>query len=563
MNNFTAWLKLWGLRKGWFVIIPITIIAICIWNYLAIPPVEFLGKQNPQSLYLLSAIAQSLAAVLALVFTISLVIAQLASRYSHRLLVSFFDKWTILYILMFVLSVLLPLWLLTKPNTQYIKVSLILAEICLFFLVPYFLSFKEKLNPESLISDLRNKALKKLNKNPTGEPEECITIDNFVKSAIELKDYDTFDLGIRSLKAITMAIIKNTEKEGEALPQSYMTFSSITERIKNNCIESIDSPRIPPRLINDLYQIGEICIENKLGDFAGKVCGDLGWVGMRAVQKGYTELILSNEQQNNVINKLMFIGEEAASNDMQTPAFISAQWIEKIASIASQKKMDEIVSFSSSKVRQIGDKFVERKSNSAATMVIQLSKIGYVAIDNELERPSGWIAADISNLGMEAAESSLVQVSNEAANALNAMGQRAAEKGQEIALEGITRGLLDLGINAIEHGLNESAKHAVEGLCTTAHYVFKYSKLASISERAIRFSIELGIKSTIYKNSEMQEDIIKKLIIVEQQLGNFFVESMCGGIQNSIKDKTGERYTAVRGFVELYRLKHKESLTKA
>ena len=94
-----SWLKLWGWERGWFILILLLPPIIAIWKLpdTAIPSVD----GNQQTLYLLSAIAQSLAAVLALVFTISLVVAQLSSKYSHRLLASFFDKLTIFYILLY------------------------------------------------------------------------------------------------------------------------------------------------------------------------------------------------------------------------------------------------------------------------------------------------------------------------------------------------------------------------------------------------------------------------------------------------------------------------------
>lgn len=172
-----------------------------------------ISEKNQQTLYLLSAIAQSLAAVLALVFTISLVVAQLSSKYSHRLLASFFDKSTIFYILLFIISVLLPFWILSQPeiNDVPVKFSLILSVICLLFLIPYFLRFKEKLDPERIIEDLKKKSLKQFKVNPMKEPEEIVNIDNFIMSAFIFKDYDTFNRGIESLKSLAILTLESSD----------------------------------------------------------------------------------------------------------------------------------------------------------------------------------------------------------------------------------------------------------------------------------------------------------------------------------------------------------------
>jgi uncharacterized membrane protein len=85
LRKALSWLKRWGWERGWFVIFIAFPLAWLIWR-LPDEARPLVSEKNQQTLYLLSAIAQSLAAVLALVFTISLVVAQLSSKYSHRLL---------------------------------------------------------------------------------------------------------------------------------------------------------------------------------------------------------------------------------------------------------------------------------------------------------------------------------------------------------------------------------------------------------------------------------------------------------------------------------------------
>ena len=127
----------WLFVKGWIVILPIIIlfIAIWIWPNLNVPPLATIDPQgnihnNTQTLYLLSSIAQSLAAILALVFTLSLIVSQLNSRYSPRTYRNFFNVFTIIYIVVFVISVFFPLWVIQNFNWVEVKVSLSLSAIC-------------------------------------------------------------------------------------------------------------------------------------------------------------------------------------------------------------------------------------------------------------------------------------------------------------------------------------------------------------------------------------------------------------------------------------------------
>jgi len=59
--------------------------------------------------YFLSAASQALAALFALIFTITLVISQIISAHSNRLLGYIFDKKTMIYMGLFSIAVILPL----------------------------------------------------------------------------------------------------------------------------------------------------------------------------------------------------------------------------------------------------------------------------------------------------------------------------------------------------------------------------------------------------------------------------------------------------------------------
>ena len=108
--------------------------------------------------YLLSAISQGLAALFALVITITFVSAQVLVKYGSHQLDRIFTPLVRGYLIFFIISIIYPLALLLT-NCQNIvivaqiltKLSLILTAICLSLMIPYILHFKELLKPENII----------------------------------------------------------------------------------------------------------------------------------------------------------------------------------------------------------------------------------------------------------------------------------------------------------------------------------------------------------------------------------------------------------------------------
>lgn len=165
--------------------------------------------------YLLSAMSQALAALFALVFTIVLVISQIASVHSHRLVDSVFGRETKTYMAFFALAVIVPFIAL---KTQYYRkifvwMSGTLAIFCIVYLIPFMLSVKENLKIESLLITMSERSISKIRSNLKGNYEEyqlskteqdewweeIRIIDNIALSAWNRRDYDTFQIAINRL----------------------------------------------------------------------------------------------------------------------------------------------------------------------------------------------------------------------------------------------------------------------------------------------------------------------------------------------------------------------------
>ncbi len=151
--------------------------------------------------YLLSAVSQVLGTAFALVFTITIISAELSSKYSQRMLGRVFTRWTIFYMFIFIVSIVFPLVALVNISDVAVKVSLILCALCLLFLIPYSLTIKERTSPKKLLEELYEKSVENLSKYDE-LPNELEIIDNVIMSSYSFKDYETFEIGIEKLGLI-------------------------------------------------------------------------------------------------------------------------------------------------------------------------------------------------------------------------------------------------------------------------------------------------------------------------------------------------------------------------
>lgn len=416
----------WLWRNGWLVTTPLLLAAIVLiwrWPGLHVPLVD---EAHPHTLYLLSAIAQSLAAVLALVFTITLVIAQLSSRYSHRMLASFFDMPTILYILLFIVAVLLPFWLLAEPSALGVKLSLTLAVASLLLLVPYFLRFREKLNPEHILLALYLKALKQLRANADKEPEAVATIDNFAMSAFVLKDYDTFDNAVTVLAKLGMAAAQSqTNRTVEKV------WRSILSRLRSAGLVLIEDPRAANRMLHILDDIGVEAVRRQHQPLLEQVNQYISDVGMKALDKGLEDA---------ASNAIHYLGKEGARNTERSQEMIKTSWpliksLNRLAAKAIGLRLDEIAEQASFYIEVIGTK--------AGEVAIARGKAADWA--QELEYLLLFTADAIGQISSEAADKNLIRFVSRAPVYLGGIGVKAVECGLPNAAQRVALWLWMLG----------------------------------------------------------------------------------------------------------------------
>jgi len=196
--------------------------------------------KSSQYLYFVSTIAQSLAAILALTITITIVVTQLQSQYSHHTLRDFLDIYTLIYIVWFIITITLSFLLLSTEHIDIFavvdrviltKILLVMSLGCLLFLIPFLLSFRDKLNIQSIIKRLEREAELDLEKNPAKEPYSIKSLESLAFRANELKDAESFEI---ALKALTDLLVNAADHAKNSKPNvnSDRVQSSIMDRIE-------------------------------------------------------------------------------------------------------------------------------------------------------------------------------------------------------------------------------------------------------------------------------------------------------------------------------------------
>lgn len=115
--------------------------------------------------YLLSSISQGLAATFAILFTLLILEAQIASKYSSYLIESIFGKLTLGYMVLFIIAIIMPLICLRHMNVFLLEFSFFIAVLCLTLIVPFLISVKDKFNPTTLINENCHLAVKAIKKS--------------------------------------------------------------------------------------------------------------------------------------------------------------------------------------------------------------------------------------------------------------------------------------------------------------------------------------------------------------------------------------------------------------
>jgi len=201
--------------------------------------------------YLLSATAQVLGAVFALVFSISLIATQFVSKYTHRPAGVIFHKKIFIYMGGFAIAVVFPLWWIVTPIGIGSFLSLVLGSLFVLS-VPGFFLYLIKMNIEGVISELKKIGLRDVEIGNEERARKMIkALDNIAMGAYTDRNFEVFELAVTALTDLTLEV--NQEQ-----------LLDLRDKLKDTCQELIDNPRAPRIIIENLGKAGASAIEERL-----------------------------------------------------------------------------------------------------------------------------------------------------------------------------------------------------------------------------------------------------------------------------------------------------------
>ena len=159
---------------------------------------------------LFSTLVQTSCTIFALIFTISLVAAQIGSKYSQETMDLIFNNYTLLYMLLYLLTIIYNMCGLLNECTDVnmARIGIVSTVIIFSLLIPFIYSVKEKLKTKNLLRILSQRVIraKKKNKPFVKYIKYINAIDNIIYSSYKEMDFIAFEEGIHRLLSIYVEV---------------------------------------------------------------------------------------------------------------------------------------------------------------------------------------------------------------------------------------------------------------------------------------------------------------------------------------------------------------------
>lgn len=409
-----------ALRSMWtYVIVGLLVFYALLYLFLDLPTsLEDVASVDPMRT-LLGGLATGLITAQALVFTISLVGAQLNARYTHRMVNRVFTWPTGAFMGLFIGSSVYSMIVLAAlssrstsfalklpgglPPVHPVTIALALAGTCLVLLVPYLWFFKERMDPEHMIADEGRRVHRLLQNRVVGEPQGVAALDNIIMSAYGYRDYDTFRRGLKELSDVGL----------HAWRQFYVTLGqSIFRRIAHIGLSSIDDPRAPFQVIDALWETASELVDQGTQESSRQAAVALSEIGEVAVEKAQVAVT------RQVAFTLSALGTKAADHDLVAVAEEAAYSLGHLGTLAARRGLEDSTRQIAAYLRRVGTRAAQKQLDLASRQsMVSLWSLGSSAyrylpqfsdvVAKELEmmeRASGAEAVDTSYLSAPRSE---------------------------------------------------------------------------------------------------------------------------------------------------------------
>lgn len=212
--------------------------------------------------YLLSATAQVLGAIFALVFSIALVAGQTVARYTHRAVNLIFDRSIFIYAGTFAFVTIGVLWCIQYPTNLLTRIALVIGALFILSIPAFIFHLVQRMNLHWIPKRLKEICVEALMYGADEKAREMIdALDNIGTVALKEGNFEAAAAAEKNLADSLLEIQKVSQKLKRALPEFH---ERVFEGLRDTCEELIDTPRAPKIIIENLGRVGVQAIDEWL-----------------------------------------------------------------------------------------------------------------------------------------------------------------------------------------------------------------------------------------------------------------------------------------------------------
>ncbi|RCV65902.1 putative membrane protein [Methanophagales archaeon] len=442
--------------------------------------------------YMLSALVQSQAAIVAIVITLTLIAVQLtASAYSPRV-IDIFKKNPDMWILLGCYGVSIfygfivlkrvvgadgdvvsqsAIWSIGPISISfefYVSLAYWLGAFTFVVLFPYLLNIVGLLKPENVIKRLAIEITKDKILNSKEDPVQPIM--DIIHASIMKYDLETTRIG---LKTVTVQV-----------PE---------------IIFADDEKKISRYFCDHLTRVGRVAISREDEESTLVVIENFKNFAKSTAEKGLkTATMLA-------ARSLGKVGKAAAGKGLEHATTVAAWSLGEVRKAATEKELEDATNQAVFSLGEVGKAAAENGLEDATMQAVSsLGWAGKATAEKELEDATKLAAMSLGKVGEAAAEKELEDATKLAAMSLGDVGEAAAENGLGVATREAAKSLGRVGKGAAGKGLEHATKRAARSL----------AELTILSEELVKAVIQ------DYELKEEQDQVsFQKFIkIYEQEL---------------------------------------------
>ena len=435
--------------------------------------------------YMLSAMVQSQAAIVAIVVSLTLIAVQLtASAYSPRV-IDILKRNPDMWILLGCYGVsiffgFIVLKLVVGAEGEAVSQSAILSlgfvsvsfEFCVSLaywfgvftfvvLFPYMWNIFGLLKPGNIIKRLATEITK--DKIIKKEEDPIQPIVDIIHGSIMKYDLETTRVG---LKAVTDRVIGIIETE---------------------IIGSDGEKEISERFCSHLTRVGRLTASRADEESTTEVIKNLENFGKATAGKGL------KKATTQAVMSLEVVGKTAAGKELEDATWEAVKFLGEVGVAAAKQGLKDATSRAVSSLEGIGRSAAEKRLDGATKMAaIGLGKVGEAAAEKGLGDATSRAVSSLEGIGRSAAEKHLEGAKGRVAESLGIVGNAAGKQCLESATRQAATSLIVVGIAYVKNSLEDATRRAAKSL-----------GLESATEKAARSLAEL---------KRLNEEIVKTAI---------------------------------------------------